>query len=172
MTTIRPARPDDAPGVRAVLTAAFGGSDEADLVDRLYADKSVITALVALEDGEIVGHILFSHLEIADFTHDRQITGAALAPLAVAPTHQNFGIGSALVRQGLDTCKELSVEAVVVLGHTSFYSRFGFSAEKAECLKCPFSGPYLMILDLKPGILDDFSGMATYPPAFGVEALE
>jgi len=163
---IREERPEDIPAIRAVTDAAFGGEAESDLTDRLREDGLHIVSLVAVEYGEIVAHILFSELEIASDDHKTTIRGASLAPMAVAPTHQNLGIGSELVRQGLEKCRENGVEAVAVLGHKNFYPRFGFSAEIAECLKSPFSGPFFMVLPLKGGIFDDFSGNVIYPGAF------
>lgn len=157
---------DDLGAIRAVNDAAFGGTAESELIDRLRADDLVIASLVAVEYGEIVAHILFSELEVVSNDHKTSIRAAALAPMAVAPTHQRLGIGSELVRQGLEKCKENGVEAVIVLGHKNFYPRFGFSAEMAECLKSPFSGPFFMVLPLKRGIFDDFEGNVIYPDAF------
>ncbi|MFC1672811.1 GNAT family N-acetyltransferase [Pseudomonadota bacterium] len=165
---IREEREEDFDGIRAVNDAAFGGTDEAAIIDRLRDDGLIITSLVADEYGEIVANIVFSELEVTSLDGERSIRAAALAPMCVAPTHQRMGIGSELVRQGLEICREKGVEAVVVVGHDKYYPRFGFSAEKAECLKSPFSGPYCMVLDLKQGIFDEFSGIVIYPHAFGL----
>ncbi len=167
---IREEEDRDLQGIRDVNDAAFGGTDESLLIDQLRDDGLFITSLVGDEYGEIVAHILFSELEIRSNDDEHTIRGAALAPMAVAPTHQRMGIGSELIRQGLEKCAEKGVEAVVVLGHENYYPRFGFSAEKAKCLKSPFSGPFFMVLDLKQGIFDDFSGIVIYPNAFGIEA--
>lgn len=166
MTQIRLEREDDQQGIRDVNDAAFGGTDESTLIERLRADNLVISSLVAVEDGEIVGHIMFSELEITDFEHKAPIRAAALAPMAVAPTHQRLGIGSELVRQGIEKCRESGVEAIVVVGHAEYYPRFGFSAQMGECLKSEFSGPYFMVLPLKAGIFDEYVGIVTYPDAF------
>jgi len=165
---IREERSEDADGIRAVNDAAFGGADESALIERLRDDDLVIASLVAEEYGEIVGHIAFSELEVTSNDRQRSIRAAALAPMAVAPTHQRLGIGSELARQGIEICRENGVEAVVVLGHETFYPRFGFSSEIAECLKSPFSGPFFMVLPLKQGVFDDFSGFVIYPDAFGI----
>lgn len=168
MTQIREACDSDIDGIHDVNDAAFGGTDEAQLIDRLHTDGDIILSLVAVEDGEIVGHILFSRLEITSLDNDTHFRGASLAPVSVAPTHQRLGIGSELVRQGIEKCKELDLDALTVLGHADYYSRFGFSAQHAECLKSPFSGPNFMVLPLIQGIFDDFSGTVTYPDAFGI----
>lgn len=166
---IREEHDADLGGIRAVNDAAFGGTDESQLVDHLRDDGLFITSLVAVEYGEIVGHILFSELEVSSDDHSTCVRAAALAPMAIAPTHQRLGIGSELVRQGLEHCQEKGIEAVIVLGHERYYPRFGFSAQMAECIKSPFSGPFFMVLPLKQGIFDDFCGTAVYPDAFGVD---
>lgn len=166
---IREERDEDSEGIRAVNDAAFGGTDESELIDRLREDGLVVTSLVAEEYGEIVAHIAFSELEVTSNDHKRSIRAAALAPMAVAPTHQRLGIGSELVRQGIEKCRENGIEAVVVVGHERFYPRFGFSVEIAECLESPFSGPFSMVLPLKNGVFDDFRGFVIYPDAFGRE---
>ena len=166
---IREERDEDADGIRAVNDAAFGGENESALIDRLRGDDLLVVSLIAEEYGEIVAHIAFSELEVTSNDHKRSIRAAALAPMSVAPTHQRLGIGSELVRQGIEKCRENGIEAVVVIGHERFYPRFGFSAEIAECLKSSFSGPFHMVLPLKHGVFDDFSGFAIYPDAFDAE---
>lgn len=167
---IRAEQPEDFQAIREVNDAAFGGAQESALVDRLRDDGLLSCSLVAVEYGEIIAHIAFSDLEITDSEHKRSINACALAPMAVAPTHQRHGIGSELVRQGIEKCEELGFEAIVVVGHENYYPRFGFSAQIAECLESPFSGPYFMVLALKQGVFDGFSGIVTYPGAFGLNS--
>jgi len=98
----------------------------------LRSDGAVVVALVAVENDEIVGHILFSDLLIE--AEQAVLHAVSLAPMAVLPDHQRRGIGSALVRQGLAICRERGKSIVVVLGHPAYYPRFGFSAELAQNL--------------------------------------
>jgi putative acetyltransferase len=133
-------------------------------VQRLHADGDALVALVAEADGAVVGHILFSRLPIA--TARGVIEAAALAPLAVHPRRQRQGIGSALVRHGLENCRARDIPAVVVLGDPAYYGRFGFSAEQAQDMQTPWSGPNLMAIELTPAGLGDGRGIACYPAAF------
>lgn len=164
--TVRDERPADRLAVRAVNEAAFGSPAEADLIERLRADDDARFGLVAEVEGQIAGHILFSRLPIALDNGD-SLLAVALAPLAVMPSRQRQGIGVALVRQGLDKCQEQGIPAVVVLGDPAYYGRFGFSVAAAAALRSPWSGPYLMAIELEPGGLRGGRGVARYPAAFG-----
>jgi putative acetyltransferase len=87
--------------------------------------------------------------------------------MAVLPAWQKMGIGSALVRRGLELCKEQGHRIVVVLGHPDFYPRFGFSAKLAERLESPYSGhAAFMALEWVPGALEGVVGKVEYPPPF------
>jgi putative acetyltransferase len=95
------------------------------------------------------------------------VRALALAPMSVQLGHQRRGIGSALVRAGLERAGASGWQAVIVLGHRDYYPRFGFSAELARPLKAPFSGASFMALELTSGALRDGEGRVVYPPAFG-----
>ena len=109
---IRYARPTDHPVIALINVAAFEGEAEAALIERLRADGDVLFELVSEADGRVNGHILFSRLWA-----DRYELYAALAPLAVSPDAQRTGVGSALVRAGLDSAREFGAHGVLVLGH-------------------------------------------------------
>ena len=164
---LREEAPADYDAIREVNRLAFGGEDEARLVDQLREDGEVIASLVAVDEEQVVGHILFSELPIET---DRGVRrGTALAPMAVRPGRQRGGIGSALVRRGLELCRERGVEIVVVVGHPEYYPRFGFSAELAKRLKAPFSGEAFMALELAPGALaEGVTGTVRYAKAFAL----
>src|SRR5262245_33447501 len=166
-TKVRPEAPGDGNAVREVNRQAFGSEDEARLVDALRDGGYARLSLVAEEGGQVVGHILFSDLPIA--TPAGTLHALALAPMAVLPARQRQGIGSRLVREGLRACAEAGHRVVVVVGHADYYPRFGFSAQLAERLKAPFSGPVFMALELVPGALENVTGEVRYPPPFGLE---
>jgi len=111
-----------------------------------------------------VGHILFSDLLIE--TEQAVLHAVSLAPMTVIPQCQRRGIGSALVRRGLATCRDLGYSIVVELGHPDYYPKFAFSAELAKNLYSLYSGAAWMALELVPGALKGVQGTVRYPPAF------
>jgi putative acetyltransferase len=161
---VRAERPEDRPAIWQVNRLAFGQDDEARLVDELRDEGYARVSLVADQDGDVVGHILFSQLPIV--TKDGTVEALALAPMAVVPSHQRRRIGSSLVTEGLRACREAGHRIVVVLGHPGFYPRFGFSPKLAERLKSPYSGKAFMALELVPSALDGVEGEVNYPPPF------
>jgi putative acetyltransferase len=163
---VRPERPGDAEAIRHVHRLAFGQEDEGRLVDGLRAGGHVRLSLIAEEEGQIIGHILFSDLPI--LTTAGTVPALALAPLAVVPAWQRHGIGSLLIREGLRTCAEQGHRIVVVLGHRDYYPRFGFSAALARPLKAPFAGESFMALELVKRALDGVAGEVRYAPPFGL----
>lgn len=151
----------DHAAIAAAVEAAFGQPDEARLVERLRAAGDVMFELVAVEDGDVAGHILFSRLWV-----DSQNLYAALAPLAVRPGLQGAGVGSALVRASLDSAREFGAHGVIVLGDPDYYSRFGFStAAAAKVTSVHAGGPGFMALALEGGAFDA-PLRVIYPDAF------
>ena len=148
---IRHARRTDHAAIAEINTLAFRQPDEAALVQRLREAGDVLFELVSETDGQVDGHILFSRLWA-----DRPELFAALAPLAVHPDRQRSGAGSALVRAGIASAREVGARGVLVLGHPAYYPRFGFRAETAARVKSPYSGsPSFMALALDDGAFDE-----------------
>jgi putative acetyltransferase len=169
MITIRPETAEDYAAIREVNALAFGREVEARLVEALRGLPDFIPelSLVAIEAGRVVGHILFSPMVIE--TKDGAVPALALATIAIRPEFQNQGIGSELVRDGLERCRNLGHRIVVVVGHPAYYPRFGFSPARERGLQAPFPVPdeAFLALELAPGALDGVVGMVSYPPAFG-----
>jgi putative acetyltransferase len=161
---IRTESPEDRTAIWQVNRLAFGREDEPRLVDELRDEGYARVSLVAELAGQIVGHVLFSHLPI--MSASGIVNALSLAPMAVVPSEQQKGIGSTLVTEGLRACREAGHRIVVVLGHPDFYPRFGFSANLAARLKSPYNGPSFMALELVPGALDGIDGEVRYPPPF------
>lgn len=163
---IREERVADVASVHAVNVAAFETDAEARLVDTLRKVADPVISLVAEVDGTVVGHILFTPVS-AETAVDMRLMG--LAPMAVLPAYQRRGIGSALVRAGLEACRERGVGAVVVLGHPTYYPRFGFVNSSRFGLESEYDVPRgaFMALELIPGALEAVSGTVRYHEAFG-----
>jgi putative acetyltransferase len=163
---IRREQPDDEGAVRVVNEAAFGRSAEAELVDRLRREGAVLASFVAEQERCIIAHILFSRTVIE--TADEPIPSVALAPVAVLPAYQRRGVGSRLIRFGLDWLRTRGERSVLVLGHPQYYPRFGFSSDRARMLGTPFPPDAFMALELVPSALDGVRGAVRYPAAFGL----
>jgi len=148
-----------------VNASAFETPVEANLVDALREQARPLVSLVAEENGAILGHIMFSPVVLPGHPALR-IMG--LAPMAVAPEHQRKGIGSALVRAGLEQCRQLGVGAVVVLGHPAYYPRFGFLPSARFGIGCEYDVPeeVFLIVELQPNCLRGASGTVKYDAAF------
>lgn len=163
---IRGASPADVQAIAALNRAAFGGEDEVGIIERLRSDGLVAVELVAEQGQGISGHILLSWLPT---TMDGcSVKALALAPMAVWPGMQKQGTGGRLIAAALDKARAVGAEAVIVLGHSGYYPRFGFSAALARNLASPFSGEAFMALELVPGALAEKQGSVSYPSAFGL----
>lgn len=139
MSNIENERPGQVADIHDLLVSAFPTDGEAELVDDLRSAGALPVSLVASESASILGHIAFSPVSIRPVNLSTEVW--ALAPLAVTPTAQHRGIGSALVRAGLRACAAAGCHAVVVLGHPEFYSRFGFHPAAQRGLRCSFEAP-------------------------------
>ena len=158
---IRPERPEDAPGIDALLRAAFPGAAEADLVRGLRADGDLALSLVAEEVGSIIGQVAFVPVAL-DPDPGYRIWG--LAPLSVLPHRQGQGIGSALTTAGFEAAEEAGIGLILVLGDQNYYGRFGFDTMLAEGIAVAWAGPYFAALPLRD--VAPPRGRATYPAAF------
>jgi len=165
MVQIRAEDPADLPAIRQIHIDAFDGPGEARLVDMLRASGKAVISLVAIRQGKIAGHILFSPIDF-DPPQPTVIT-LGLAPLGVRPSLQNQSIGSQLIIEGLEGCRQVGCQAVIVLGHPSFYARFGFQAASKFGLENEYGvQDAFMALELIPGALNQISGLAKYGPEF------
>ncbi|CAI2936381.1 GNAT family N-acetyltransferase [Aminobacter niigataensis] len=129
MMSIRAATPRDREAIRLVEEHAFGQQAEAGLVDALVAEGDAVVELVAEEDGDVVGHILFSRLYVQN--GGKTVPAVALAPLAVEPDFHGTGIGGALIREAHIRLKDGGETLAVVLGDPAYYGRFGYTHDRA-----------------------------------------
>lgn len=168
ITEIREEHKQDYEAVYTVNELAFKQANEAQLVAALRKSAAFIPALslVAVVDQTISGYILFTKIFIKNDSSTYE--SLALAPVAILPEYQQKGIGSALIRAGLQKAKELAYDSVIVLGHEHYYPKFGFEPAEKWQIKAPFDVPsnVFMALELKPGALEKVSGTVEYAKEF------
>ena len=167
MVTVRPERQDDIAAVRAVNEAAFGQPAEAEIVDAIRERCATAVSLVALEAGRIVGHILFSPVRV--FGEKASFPGMGLGPMAVVPERQRRGIGSLLVRAGIEAVSQPNCPFIIVLGHPEYYPRFGFVPASQHELSCQWPGipdAAFMVLILDVVKMRNVGGIVRYRDEF------
>jgi len=166
MPTIRPETPEDIDSIRQVNEQAFGEKEEAELVGKLRNRGVLSLSLVAVQGNKVVGHIAFSPVVIE--SDCSSLEAIALAPMSVLPAYQRQGIGGQLVRAALEECRNLGYEIVVVLGHPTYYPRFGFVPSKPKGIGFEFEAPEeaCMVLELREGALAGRGGIVKYQPEF------
>jgi putative acetyltransferase len=159
---IRGEHPADPAAIRGVHDEAFGRPEEGALVDALRNNGAVQLSLVASIGGRVVGHVLFSPASVGE------VVGSGLGPMAVLPEHQRRGVGSALVTAGLQKLRAAGCPFVVVLGHPSFYPRFGFEPARSHGIVCEWDVPdaAFMLLVLDEPAMRDVSGLVRYRHEF------
>ena len=163
---IRKSGYSDDKNIQKLHLDAFGeseGEEIANLVSDLFNDKTAqpLLSLVAVDDGEIVGHILFTSVKIKHTT--KPVSAYILAPLAVSPACQKTGIGGKLIEQGLELLGKAGADLVFVLGHPEYYPRAGFRPAGAVGFIAPYpipekSADAWMVLELKHGIIGNIKG--------------
>ncbi len=150
---------NDREAIYGVIAEAFGQTDEAALVNALRTSGDSKFALVAEDNGAIVGHVLFSQLQAPTAC-------LALAPVSVLPARQSQGVGSMLITEGLARATAAGWQAIFLLGDPGYYQRFGFRVAAADKFVTSYPKSHFMALELVPGALDRLSGEVVYPPPF------
>jgi putative acetyltransferase len=166
---VRPETPGDYEAIDDLLRSAFGQADESELVRLLRASDDYVPdlTLVAEEDGQIVGHIMFSYVTLKN---DEEFRVLSLAPMAVTPERQRRGIGGALVEAGLERADDRREPLVIVLGHPTYYPRFGFEPARRHGIEPPSTDipdDAFMVRRLSR-YSERHRGRVAYPPAFGM----
>lgn len=149
----------------AFKTAEVSDGTEQEFTDRLRATENYIAelALVAEENGRLIGQIMFTRLQITGGT--REHTALILAPIAVVKEYRNRGVGSALIREGCTRAKTLGYDAVILVGNPRYYKRFGFTELAGFGIGHPHDIPSMYVLGCKlvPGALADIGGHVEFP---------
>ena len=166
LSNVRPATREDGPKLRALSVATFPNNAEADLVDELIAGDAWVDGLshvAEAEDGSLVAYAILSRCHIGG------VAALALAPCAVHPDQQRQGVGTATIAAALDAARAAGEPLVVVLGHATYYPRFGFVRGSALGISAPLDVPdeAWMVLVLDPERAAP-AGMVAYAGAFGL----
>jgi len=164
---IRREKPEDISDIHALNEQSFGQPQEANIIDKLRDKCEGLLSLVAIEDDKIVGHILFSPAVIEG--EHGVIKGMGLAPLAVLPEMQHQGIGTQLIKAGIQNLRNTQCPFIIVLGHPEYYPRFGFEKASLYGIKCQWEGipdEAFMILWLDKSLMRQVSGLAKYRDEF------
>ena len=162
---IREEAPGDLLQIRHVNQLAFERTAEADLIDRLRQTCPNFDSYVAVADRQIVGHILFTPAWLE--TPNGQVQGMGLAPLSVLPAYQKHGIGGKLIQAGLGQMQKLGWPFIIVLGHPSYYPRFGFETASKYGIRCEYDAvpeEAFMIIIFDPSCLPPGDAIAHYRP--------
>ena len=171
MINIRAEKSEDDKAISALVQRAFtrqfgSGQDEVCLVKTLRTvsgfDREL--ALVAVEGDDVVGQVMFSPVVLGGAP---DVKAVCLAPLCAAVGRQRQGVGTELVRQGLEACRKKDVAVIAVQGSREYYSRFGFRPIAEFGLETPFKSEHDMVLELVEGVLDGVVGTVRFPAEWG-----
>jgi len=167
--TILPESSTDYDVIDCILLDAFNSDEEVRLVHTLrpssHFDPDL--SLVAIASDLCVGHMLLTPAMVAG-EKTRPVKMAGLGSVAVRSDFQRQGIGTSMIKFGLDLCRTKSYSAVAVLGHPEYYPRFGFLPASLWGLKMNFSthAEVQMVLELESGALNGVQGTIHFLPEF------
>jgi putative acetyltransferase len=148
---------------REAFSLRYGsGAAEVSIVESLRRDGAVVAELALVAKDRVAGHAMFSRMTV----EPPLCRAAALGPVSARVRLQHRGIGTALIRAGIDACAQRGVEAIFVLGDPGYYGRFGFDAAAAAGIRCDHAGPHFQALTLRAGALRGVESVA-YARAFG-----
>ena len=155
----------------AFQTAYRSDGTEQDYVNKLRNSGNYIPelALVAEDENDdcsMIGHIMLTRIAIAGNKAMPENTQAILllAPVAIAVERRNKGLGSILIRESLKRAKDKGYAAVILVGNPHYYERFGFVSAAKFGIQNRQNIPdeNVMVLELKPGVLNDISGIVDF----------
>jgi len=160
---LRAESPQDAAAIERVTMAAFldaphTSHTEQFIVGALRRAGKLTVSRVATHDGEVVGHVAVSPVQVSG----TDLHWYGLGPVSVLPNYQGRGIGSALVMEALLVLSNTGAAGCVVLGDPGYYKRFGFEANAA--LRLPgVPSEYFMAVAFDDSVPD---GDVSYHEAF------
>lgn len=164
---IRRETPEEFPQIYDLVKVAFktakvSNGKEQDFVNQLRGSGNYIPelALVAEENGKLIGHIMLTKTYIVD--GGNKFETLLLAPISVALEYRNRGVGSNLIKESFKSAKEMGYTSVLLVGDPAYYHRFGFKAAVNFCIKHTHNIPdeNVMACELVPDALCGISGTA------------
>ena len=170
MINIHSEKPEDQDTIYEINKQAFHSEVEAKLINTIRRSNNFIPelSLVALKNNKIVGHILLSQAKIKNKEMEKRVL--ILAPIAVLPEFQKQGIGSLLVKKGLEISQNLGYDIVALIGYPEFFSRFGFLSARSKglesSLKDNIPDEAFMVYELKKDALKGIKGIVEFPSYF------
>ena len=166
---IRSETPQDIDTIYRIEAAAFEGEAHADLVNQLRAEDELILSHVAILNGKIVGHAAYSLVTVTDSDFEQRFP--ALGPIGALPRYQGQGIGSALVRAGLEAMSELGYGLLFLVGSPRYYPRFGYQPAQplgftSDYVEDESRHEHFMVAVLDESALVDVRGHVRFHDAF------
>ena len=175
MLEIRREQDSDRNEVFQIHQNSFQRDDEAQLVAKLRKNSQFNPNLsfVVLVNEKIVGHLLFTPVEVNYSSCLKSVSSLALAPVSILSEYQRQGIGSKLIEYAINELKSQDFSSIIVLGHEHYYPRFGFIPAKKYQIRPSFplaNENCFMVLELKPQTLpiNNGEGVVQYLPEFGI----
>ena len=157
--SIRYETPADYDAITQLNDLAFGETAQSQIISELRESGEALWSKILLKDGDIIGHLMFYKVWL-----DNEPIVAGLGPIAIHPEHQRQGYGGKLIRDGLKEADPAKHQIIFLLGHTSYYPRFGFSSELGAQYVSPWPRPSFMGLKLNEDAPK--SGTLTFPKAY------
>ena len=166
---IRPETAADHDAISEINDEAFGSPVEAKLVDAIRASDRFLPELsiVAVSEGQTCGHVISSYVDVEPGA--RRVL--QVGPLAILPSHQRRGIGSALMEETIRVADARGEPLLLIEGNPKYYERFGFTRADAVGIEPPAEarGPQYFMIRPLAGYDPSFRGRAIYPPeTFGI----
>jgi putative acetyltransferase len=166
---VRAETPDDHADIRRIVDEAFGDTITGDIVDAIRASDRFVPALslVAVSEGQSLGHVMSSYVDVVPGS--RRVL--QVGPLAVAPSHQRQGVGTALMHETIRIADDMGEPLLLLEGNPAYYGRFGFTRADEQGIEPPpeAHGPQYFMLRRLCAYDSTLQGRAVYPPeTFGV----
>jgi putative acetyltransferase len=166
---VRAETPGDHDDIRRIVDEAFGDTITSTIVDGIRASHRFVPelSLIAVSEGQSLGHVISSYIDLVPGT--RRVL--QVGPLAVVPSHQRQGIGTALMQETVRIADDRGEPMLLIEGSPKYYGRFGFTRADAVGIEPPpeARGPQFFMIRPLAAYDSTLRGRAVYPAeTFGV----